>query len=84
MNIRHDLPGAIPEHTPDIAASCPDCKRIAAFLKAYREFGYSTLTRQDMSDSYERAMKGEQAGDIIAMLARRELLEAGIVKEDQT
>ena len=78
MNVHHGNPGAIPEHTPDIRSACPDCKRITAFLKAYREFGYSTLTWEECRVSYESALAGTQSGDIIAMLMRRELEEAGL------
>lgn len=82
LNIKHSVPGSIPEHTPDMISVCPDCGRIRAFHKAYREFGYSTLTIAQMSESYEAAMRGEITdGDIIAILARRELIEAGIVKD---
>lgn len=80
MNIHHKNPGALPEHTPDISAACPDCRRITAFLRAYREFGYP-LTREEMTASYESALAGTHAGDIIAMLARRELIDAGIVQD---
>lgn len=77
MNVFHGNPGAIPEHTPDIRSACPDCKRISAFLRAYREFGYTTLTWEECRVSYEAAMAGPlNDGDIIAMLMRRELLDA--------
>jgi len=58
MNVFHGNPGAIPEHTPDIRAVCPDCKRITAFLRAYREFGYATLTWEECRVSYEAVMTG--------------------------
>jgi hypothetical protein len=82
MNVLHGNPGAIPEHTPDVRAACPDCKRITAFLKAYREFGYSTLTWEECRASYEAAMDPAGhyiAGDIIAMFMRRELVDAGLL-----
>lgn len=79
MNVIHGNPGAIPGHTPDIKAACPDCKRITAFLRAYREFGYSSLTWEETRVSYEAAIAGVGDGDIIAMFIRRELVDAGLV-----
>lgn len=71
----------------EIMLACPDCKNIKALLASFQEFGYSTLTREDMETSYEEAttMSRDEAkatGNIVTMMTRTQLVEAGFIKDE--
>ncbi len=84
--IDHDdaAPGTGP-HPAWLAKDCPHCQRITKLTKAFREFGYADLTIAETREAYHVAMirKPTAEDGIIAMLTRSQLVEAGIVKEDQ-
>lgn len=75
-------------HRPSYASMCRYCdelvrrnKTISALYLGLKEFGYSTLTRDETERAYDLALAGPVAGsgDIIAMLIRSQLEQAGAV-----
>lgn len=76
-------------HKPEYSDMCPVCKprldrnrRIVAIHRALVEFGYSTLTRENVVESYDRAMSGHlMEGEIIDKLVASQLAEAGLLPE---
>lgn len=77
------------KHKPSYSSMCPHCaatirraKTITSLYLGLKEFGYTTLTREDTEAAYDLAMAGpvDGSGDIIAMLIRSQLEQAGLVK----
>ena len=81
------IDGVAPSHwTKDthpawMAKDCPHCQRIGALTKAFREFGYTDLRLAEARAAYHVAMTRDTTAEdgIIAMLTRRQLVEARIV-----
>lgn len=85
--IKHGHNGFTHSRDKEIMLACPDCKNIKALLVSFREFGYSTLTREEMESSYEEATtktrdEVKAGGNIIAMMTRTQLIEAGFIKDE--
>lgn len=85
--IKHGRTAFTHSRDKEIMLACPDCKNIKALLVSFQEFGYSTLTREDMETSYEDAtMKTRDevkaSGNIITMMTRTQLVEAGFIKDE--
>lgn len=78
---------AMRRHRPEYADMCPICapkieraKRISALYMSLKEFGYSTVTRDDVAIAYDGALKGEDTGaDIIRKLVKSQMVEAGLI-----
>jgi hypothetical protein len=86
-SIKEVAPGHWTEstHAAWMAKDCPHCQRITKLLRAFREFGYSDLTVREQREAYHVAMlrKPTATDGIIAMMTRSQLVEAGLVKEDE-
>jgi hypothetical protein len=88
-DIVHDEPGAtMPRHLPSLADLCDICTarrergvRITKIHEALVEFGYGSLTRGEVSDAYDAALRGDApGGDIIRLMVRSQLEQAGLVE----
>lgn len=85
-----DRDDAWKQHMPEYADMCPVCKEraqrgrnITSLHSSLVQFGYSTLTRQEVADAYDGALKGEDpAGDIIRMMVTRQMRDAGLIAQE--
>jgi hypothetical protein len=75
-------------HRPSYSSYCRHCmadvhrrKTINALYLSLKQFGYTTLTVEETEAAYDLAMVGpvDKSGDIIAMLIRSQLEQAGVV-----
>src|SRR5688500_5225703 len=75
-------------HRPSYSSYCRHCmaqirrnETITALYLSLKRFGYTTLTREETEAAYNLAMAGpvDKTGDIIAMLIRSQLEQAGVV-----
>lgn len=75
-------------HRPSYASYCRHCakavqraKTITALYLAFKDFGYTGLTRDETEAAYDIAMirKPTAEDGIIAMLTRTQLEQAGVV-----
>lgn len=84
--------GSFARHKAEYSDMCPICgpriaatrerhQRIDAFFRGFRQFGYSTVTREDVSGAYDIAIarKPEAEDSIFVRLIRSQLEEAGLV-----
>lgn len=75
------------QHKPEYADMCPACKtvhqqakNINALYTSLVEFGYSSLTKDEVKEAYEGALDGVDPGsDIIKMMVTRQMREAGLI-----
>jgi hypothetical protein len=75
------------KHRPSYSSYCRHCaatvqrkRTINALYLALKGFGYTTLTVAETEAAYDLAMAGPvESGDIIAMLIRSQLEQAGVV-----
>lgn len=76
-------------HKAEYADMCPYCapriqrnKNIAALFKSLKEFGYSTLTHDEVVSAYDSALAGNppEVGNIISMMVHRQMAEAGLIE----
>lgn len=85
--VHAELEGAFHAHRPDYSDMCPICgprvlraRNVGKLHRALVEFGYSTLTREEVADAYDAAMRGDDPGaDIIRMMVARQIREAGLI-----
>lgn len=59
----------------------PTTKRLAAMGRALRDFGYRSLTDDQVRQEAEKLMKGAEPTNIIATFVHGWLKEAGILPE---
>lgn len=88
-DVMHEEPDAtLPRHKPEYWDMCEICKlrrervqRVVDFHKAFVQFGYVGVTRQDVEEAYDVAMEREPVAEdpIFVRLIRTQLEEAGIV-----
>jgi hypothetical protein len=56
-------------------------RSIASIRSSLVEFGYSSLTTEEVREASNRMLAGEKPGDIIDMFVQRMLREAGVLKD---
>lgn len=78
-------------HMPQYSDMCPVCgpvikarrdraKNVGLLLGSLREFGYGSLTREEVEQAYDGALAGEDTqSDIIRMMVARQMRDAGLI-----
>lgn len=90
--VHPEVEGMWRAHMPQYSGMCPICgpriaavkekaARVLALKKAFVQFGYTTLTTEDVAKAYDIAIVREPSAEdgIIPRLVRSQLEEAGLV-----